>query len=778
MSKLKPLMERNFIEYASYVIIDRAIPDIRDGCKPVQRRILNTLLEMHDGKFHKLANVIGETMKLHPHGDVSIGDALVVLANKEYFIEKQGNFGNIITGHDAAAPRYIECRLSTLARENLFNKALTEYIPSYDGRKKEPLFLCSKLPVLLMLGIEGIAVGMSTKILPHNFIELLKAQIKILNKEKISIYPDFLQGGSIDVSEYEDGRGKVRVRANIETKGDKILIIREIPYSTTTMNLISSIESAVQRGKVSISSISDYTTEKVEIELHCSRGATVHDVLPQLYAYTSCEVSISSNILVIKDNHPVEITVTEYIQEFTKQLRNQIKAELEYELQQLLDKKHWLTLEHIFIVNKVYKKLETAKSEEQLKKTVYVGMMPFTNLFIRSMTDDDVKRLLELKIRRISAYDIKKHQNEIDDIVAKIDECQAKLKALTQTTINYIRDLIEKYKDQYKRRTKITTFDSVDKKEVAKADIKLSYDPETGFFGKSIRNQEKSITVSEYDRILVVTADGTYRIMAPPDKVLLPAKLLYCKIFDQEKGVIFTIVYRDNNKVAWGKLLRIDKFITDKVYSMFPPSPFGLLYFKEKKSQDKIKLYFEKVSRAKVLESVYDLTELRLASNASRGNKLHAKAVARITLLRESETPDPEEKQRNGKQEKLQEKKDTSGISKTITSATRKSPEDSKTGTSMTKKKQGSSKTGTPAKKKSTGSPKPGTSVKKKSTGSPKTGTSAKNKSTGNSKTSTSSTKKIAPEKKGTKPKSTEKSELKETPAKKKGKGTNLRKKK
>lgn len=697
MSVLKTLMEKNFVEYASYVIIDRAIPDIRDGCKPVQRRILNTLFEIHDGKFHKVANVIGETMKLHPHGDASIRDALVVLANKEYFIEKQGNFGNIVTGHEAAAARYIECRLTPLARENLFNKALTEYIPSYDGRKKEPLFLCSKLPVLLMLGTEGIAVGMSTKILPHNFIELLKAQIKVLKKQKVEIYPDFMQGGLIDVTDYEDGQGKVRVRARIMTKGDKKLIIKEIPYSTTTMSLISSIESAVQKGKVGISTISDYTTDTVEIELHCSRGATVDDVLPQLYAYTSCEVPVSSNIIVIKDNHPVEITVTEYITEFTKQLKKQIKAEIEYELKQLEDKQHWLTLEHIFIVNKVYKRLEKAKTEEQLSKTVYVGMMPFANLFIRNMNDDDVKRLLELKIRRISAYDIKKHKNEIDDIVAKIEECRLKLKNLTRTTIQYIQGLIEKYGDMYPRRTEITTFDVIDKKEVARADIKISYDPETGFFGQGVKNQEKSITVSEYDRILVITADGTYRIMAPPDKVLLPAKLLYCKVFDQKKGAAFTLIYRDNNRIAWGKQLHIDKFITDKVYSMFPVSRYGMLYFKEKKSRDTVVLHFVKTPRAKVFKAEYDLSELRLCSNTSRGNRLHAKPVHKITIGPLKTAPAEPEK-------KATEKKKSATRSKTGKKKTgMKKSGKTKTGkTSLKKKTKGksSAKTKTRSRKK------------------------------------------------------------------------------
>ena len=288
MSYLEPVMQQNFLEYASYVVVDRAIPNLNDGCKPVQRRILNTLFEVDDGKFNKVANIIGETMKLHPHGDASIGAALVVLANKEYFIERQGNFGNPTTGHAAAAPRYIECRLTELAKDTLFNKNLTEYQPSYDGRKKEPVILPVKLPVILMLGTEGIAVGMATRILPHNFKELLKAQIKILEDKRFKLYPDFMQGGIMDVSEYKDGLGKIKVRAKLEPVGDKKILIREVPFSTTTEGLIASIEAAAQKNKVKIASINDFTTESVEIELTLSRGVYAEEVSPQLYAYTDC----------------------------------------------------------------------------------------------------------------------------------------------------------------------------------------------------------------------------------------------------------------------------------------------------------------------------------------------------------------------------------------------------------------------------------------------------------------------------------------------------------
>jgi topoisomerase-4 subunit A len=634
MSELKALMEKNFIEYASYVIIDRAIPDIRDGCKPVQRRILNTLFEMDDGKFHKVANVIGETMKLHPHGDASIGDALVVLSNKEYFIEKQGNFGNVITGHDAAAARYIECRLSKLARENVFNPALTSYTSSYDGRKQEPVFLPTKLPVLLMLGTEGIAVGMTTKILPHNFIELLDAQIKVLRKQPFALFPDFLQGGTIDVSEYEDGRGKVRVRAKIDITGPKKLVIREIPFSTTTSSIIASIEAAAQKGKVSIGSINDFTSEKVEIELTTSRGIEAETVLPELYAYTDCEVSIQSNIVVIRKDHPVEITVSDYIQEATIQLRNQIKAELEFELANLIDRRHWLTLEHIFIVNKVYKEIEKARTEEQIRQEVYRGMMGFKKYFVRDMNDDDVKRLIELRIRRISAHDIKKHRQDIDDIIARIEETNSKLKGLTKTTIAYLDGLVRKYVGEYPRRTEITEFQSIDKKEVAKADIKLTYDPESGFFGTAVKGSDSQIVVSEYDRVLIILDNGTYRVVAPPDKIFLDGKVLWCTVFNPSRGAAFAFVYRDDRGVAWGKKVKITKFITDKLYTLYPPSKNKIIYFTNRKPLPKVRLLFEKAKRQKVKEAMFELENLKWCTNASRGLRLHEKPVAKIDVIK------------------------------------------------------------------------------------------------------------------------------------------------
>ena len=633
MSQLKPLMEKNFIEYASYVIIDRAIPDARDGCKPVQRRILHTLHEMHDGKLHKVANIIGETMKLHPHGEVSIGDALVLLANKEYFIEKQGNFGNISTGHSAAAPRYIECRLTPLALETLFNKPLTTFIPSYDGRKREPLQLPAKVPVLLMLGIEGIAVGLATRILPHNFIELLESEIRVLKKQSISLFPDFLQRGLIDVSEYDDGRGKVRVRARIERVNDKRLIIHEIPYSTTTSSLIASIEAAVQKGQVGVTTINDFTTDAVEIELITSRGVNTKEVIPQLYAYTDCEIAISSNIVAIKNNRPIETGVTEYIRSFTFLLKKQIEDELTYELENLEDKQHWLTLEQIFIENRIYKRIEKAKTEKQVRKQVYEGMSGFSHLFIRELTDDDVRRLLDLRIRRISAYDINRYREQIEEVVAASAKCRSKLRSLTKTTISYLKGLIEKYADTYSRRTEIKHFETVDRKSVAKANIRLGYDRATGFFGSSVREQDRQLTVSGYDRILAVSSDGTYRVIAPPEKVLLPKRLIYCARFDPQKGVQFTLIYRDSNKVAWAKKVRIDKFITDKVYNLCNSSPSGIDYLNATGKPHTVRLHFVPKPRQKIRDVEIDLKLINPCGLAARGTRLYAKPVRRIELL-------------------------------------------------------------------------------------------------------------------------------------------------
>ena len=639
MARLDAVMRRNFIDYASYAILDRAIPDLRDGLKPVQRRILHTLFEMHDGRYHKVAGVIGESMKLHPHGDASIGEALVVLANKELFIDRQGNFGNLLTGHPAAAPRYIECRLTPLALEALFNEDLTEFVPSYDGRNREPVFLPAKLPMLLMLGADGIAVGMATRILPHNAVELWEAQIACLNGKPFKLYPDFPQGGRVDVADYDDGRGKVAVRAVLDAPDPRRVVIREIPYGTTTESLVASIESAIQRGRVQISSINDYTTDKVEIELELSRGVRAEDVIPQLYAYTDCAVAVNSNLTVVRDRKPVEMTVSEVLRELTSQLRERLRAELEWEQNQLTDRKHWITLERIFVEHKVYRGIESAATEQAVKDKVWSGMRHHEALFVRPMTDDDVARLLELRIRRISAYDLDKSRAEEAEIDKKLKDVAKKLRDLKGTAIAYLKDLIARYGKQYKRRTKITSFQEIDKKAVARPTLRVAYDAESGFFGTTVKGDKFVQNVSEYDVILCIADDGSYRILPPPEKQLFTGKLLHCEVFDPEKGAAFTVVYRDKQRFAFGKRIHIQGFIRGKEYQLIKDKAGKLDLLLPGDASGILHLKFAAMKRQRVHEATYDLADLETTGVTARGARLAPKPVAQVKLVAKPAAP-------------------------------------------------------------------------------------------------------------------------------------------
>ena len=634
MTRIAPLMGQNFIEYASYVIIDRAIPDIRDGLKPVQRRILATLSKMDDGKFHKVANVIGDTMKLHPHGDASIGDALVVLANKDYFIEKQGNFGNPVTGHSPAAARYIECRLTDLAKETLFRKALTEYRPSYDGRNEEPVALPAKLPVLLLLGAEGIAVGMSTRILPHNFCELLDAQIKILKNEPFEIHPDFSTSGIVDVSEYNDGFGKVKIRARLEKRDKKTIVIREIAFGTTTESLIASIESAAQKGKVKIGTINDFTTDEVEIEVELPRGVYADEVIPQLYAHTDCEVSLTSHMVMIKDRRPVEMGVSEILCYLTDQLRGLIKAELQHELGLLTDRKHWLDLERIFIENRIYKRIEKAKTAKTVVSAVRKGLEPFVKELEREVTQEDIDGLLKIPIRRISQYDIDKNRQDLEATVKAIKEVRGKLRKLTPTTIAYLEHLLKNYGDNYPRRSEVGSFEAVDVRAVARQNIRVSYDPDTGFFGSDVKGTKYQFTVSEYDRILIVSRDGSFRIIGPEEKVLLPNKAIHAEIFDQERGAEFTVVYRDRDKIAWGKKIHIKTFIRGREYELIKGRTGRVDYLIPGHSDDTIHVDYVPMKRQRVHEADFDLSILEPTGVTARGRRLAPKPASKVQRIR------------------------------------------------------------------------------------------------------------------------------------------------
>ncbi|MFP4415804.1 MAG: DNA topoisomerase IV subunit A [Chitinispirillaceae bacterium] len=572
MAYINKLFDKNFLEYASYVIKDRAIPHVNDGFKPVQRRILHSLFELDDGKFHKVANVIGHTMKYHPHGDASIGSALVVLANKELFIDKQGNFGNLFTGDEASAARYIECRLKPLAREVLYNPELTEYEPSYDGRNKEPVVFPAKIPVLLIQGAEGIAVGMSTRILPHNFTEVLEAMIANLQGDQELLFPDFPTGGLADVSEYADGNGKILVRARLDTKDPKKIIIRELPFGSTTESLIASIEAAAKKNKIKIAGISDYSGENVEIEVRLARGVRTQDTLDALFAFTDCEQSISVNLLVIKDGQPTTMTVAEVISHHSAMLVDILRRELKLEEGHLNDRLHARTLEQIFIEERIYKSIEQMTTQQAIFKAVRDGFKPFAKKIKREITQEDIERLLKIPIRRISLYDINKAKKEMQEIKTRLKEIKYHLAHITEYSVDFLRKLSDKYKGDYKRKTEIISFDKVDVREAAQRNLKLRYDSSAGYLGYEV-NGNVLFDVSQYDRILVIRKTGAYSVMDVPEKMFVDKGMLYCGLADKENlaNTVFTVVYRnDANKYPFIKRCKIDKFILNKGYSIVP----------------------------------------------------------------------------------------------------------------------------------------------------------------------------------------------------------------
>src|ERR1051325_3493254 len=512
-------MDTSFLQYASYVIRDRAIPNLSDGLKPVQRRILWSLHEKDDARFIKVATIAGHCAQYHPHGDVSIGDALVVLANKRYLIEGQGNFGNIFTGDPAAAPRYIECRLTELARHEIFNDEITDFVPSYDGRNKEPVALPAKLPILLMLGTEGIAVGMSCRILPHNFPELLEAQIAILKKQSFKCLPDFQTGGLMDAREYKDGTGTIKVRARIKTKDESTVVIKEIPPTTTTDSLIASIEDASRKGKIKVKSINDFTSEEVEIEIKAPSGVSAEQLIDALYAFTDCEVTIASRITVIRNNRPVELTVSEVLRENTAQLVATLKRELEWKEKQLEQELHFKTLVRLFIENRIYKKIEPCRTNEAVQAAVHEGFKPFRREMRRDLTDGDVPMLLEVRIRRISLFDIHKHREEMDKLKAELDETRRNLKNVTRYAIGHLTALLEKYGPLSPRLTRSSRYDEVDAKEVAFKAFKVAYDRGSGYVGYKVSGEEFRADCTKFDKIILVFKDGHYKVVDLPEKL-------------------------------------------------------------------------------------------------------------------------------------------------------------------------------------------------------------------------------------------------------------------
>ncbi len=632
MAYANSLFNTNFLEYASYVIKERAIPHIDDGFKPVQRRILHTLFEMDDGKFHKVANVVGHCMRYHPHGDASIYEALVNLANRDLFIDKQGNFGNIHTGDQASAARYIECRLTDLARETLFNPELTHFEPSYDGRNKEPLVVPAKLPVLLAQGSEGIAVGMSTKILPHNILELLEAEIAFLNGEQHLLFPDFLTGGYADVSQYEDGNGKILVRAKLDTKDPKKIVIREIPYGTTTESLIASIENAAKANRLKIASINDYTAEHVEIEINLARGVYTQETVDALYAFTDCEFSIAVNCIVIKEGKPIATTVSNILQHNADTLVQILKAELELEQGKLRDKLHAKTLEQIFIENRIYKKIEDKTTAETVIKAVFDGLKPFSNQIRREVTRDDIETLLRIHIRRISAYDINRAKKEMKEINARLKEIKHHLAHIVEYTVGFLNGLIEKYRASMTRKTELISFEKVDVREAAQRNLKLRYDKDTGYLGYEV-NGNVLFDVSQYDRVLTIRKTGAYSVTDVPEKAFVDKGMLYCSFADKEilSETVFTVIYKDTKTGnPYIKRCKIEKFILNRGYSIVPEGSKPVKLTTQ--TSGTFEVEYKPKPRVRVLKETFKIEDFLVKGVKAKGVRLANRELKTVRL--------------------------------------------------------------------------------------------------------------------------------------------------
>lgn len=639
MAFVKNLFDKNFIEYASYVIRDRAIPDLEDGLKPVQRRIMHTLFKIDDGRFHKVAGVVGECMKYHPHGDASIGGALVVLANKGIFIDRQGNFGNMYTGDEASAPRYIECRVNPLAKDFLYNPNITEYVPSYDGRNEEPVVFRAKIPVALIIGAEGIAVGMSTKILPYNIREVLEAEKKALRGESFEIYPDVPTGGLIDVSGYNDGNGKLITRAKFDMSDEKKIVITELPVDSTSESLMNSIESAYKSGKLKISSIDDFTTDHCQIEIRLPRGVYAKDVEKALYAFTDCEKSISCQMLVIKDNMPVAMTATEIIKYYAKKLTQIVKDELEFERAKLTEELHARTLERIFIEERIYKKIEQMKTAEDVINAVKTGFKPFKRELVREITDDDVDSLLKIPIRRISLFDINKNRDQVSAINARLKEIAKRLKHLTDCAIEYIDGMLAKFKpEDLERHTQIAKFTSVDAKAIVKRDIPLRYDGAKGYLGTSVFGGQEMLKVTRFDRIFIMRKSGIYTVCDVPDRLFVDTGMWYCNYADKEiiSNVLFTVIYRDmKTKQCYIKKCRIPSWIMNRDY-MLAPEGTEVLHV-DTREKFEFTLHYVKKPRIKIKEEVFNSADFEEKGHKANGVRLSTQETDSVEIKKDGE---------------------------------------------------------------------------------------------------------------------------------------------
>ena len=641
ISHVNGMYKNWFLDYASYVILERSVPLIEDGLKPVQRRILHSLKDLDDGRFHKVANVVGHTMKYHPHGDASIYDAMVQVGQKSLLLDLQGNWGNTLTGDSAAAARYIEVKLSKFALEVVYNSKITDFAPSYDGRGREPLALPVKFPLLLAQGVEGIAVGLSTKILPHNFIELIDASIKILKGSSPKIYPDFPNGGMADFSNYNDGKrgGKVRVRAKISVEDSKTLKISEIPHGTTTVSLINSILKANEKGKIKIKKIDDNTSEGVEILVYLPSGISPDKTIDALYSFTDCEVTISPLGCVIENNKPRFMGVSEMLQVSTDNTLDLLRKELEVNLKELEEKWHFSSLEKIFIENRIYRDIEECETWESVIETIDVGLKPFTKKLLREVTEDDIIRLTEIKIKRISKFDSFKADKDILSLEDQISAIKDKLANLVDFAIEFFKTLKKKYGENRERKTEIKMFDNIIASKVVAKNQKLYVNREEGFIGTSMRKDEFLCDCSDIDEIIVFRKDGKVVVTMVDKKTFVGKNIIHAAVFKKkDERTTYNLIYTNGvNKSSYMKRFQITSSTRDKEYDLIKNSKGEIIYFTANPNgeAEKVTVHLKALQRLKKLKIDIDFSELAIKGKLSLGNLVCKTPIKKIELREE-----------------------------------------------------------------------------------------------------------------------------------------------
>ncbi len=639
IKKVSGMYEDWFLEYASYVILERAVPAIEDGFKPVQRRIMHSMRELDDGRYNKVANIVGHTMQYHPHGDASIGDAMVQIGQKDLLIDTQGNWGNILTGDDAAASRYIEARLSKFALDVLYSPKITPWQLSYDGRRNEPINLPAKFPILLAQGGEGIAVGLSTKILPHNFIELIDASIKILKGKSFVLYPDFATAGIADISNYNDGArgGRVRVRARISQLDKNTLIVKEIPFSTTTTNLIDSILKANEKGKIKIKKVEDNTSSDVEILIHLPPGVSPDKTIDALYAFTNCEVSIAPLGCVIQNNKPLFTGVSDMLKQSTERTVQLLKQELIIELGELEEQWHFSSLERIFIENRIYHDIEQEETWEGVIEAIDKGLMPHTKHLKRAVTTDDIVRLTEIRIKRISRFDLDKAQEKLDALEGDIEKVKYNIEHIIDFTISFFTTLKEKYGKGRERKTELRNFDNIEATKVVLRNQKLYVNKEEGFIGTALRKDEYLADCSDIDDVIVFLRDGSMIVSKIEEKKFVGKDINHAAVFNKnEKRTIYNMIYRDGKAGAsYVKRFNVSGITRDKVYDLTQEKPGSqVLYFSSNPNGEAevVTILLRQLTNVKKLKFDLDFADLLIKGRVSKGNTVTKYPIKKIEL--------------------------------------------------------------------------------------------------------------------------------------------------